>query len=84
MNYASASYFHNILAIESIESCSEPPVSKNDLTVKKRFNVSTSFLSSSKRSSTFHKVLTGKVIIIPARHSGHVSSTLLHSVLSHE
>ena len=39
------------------------------------FNVNAIFSSLSKSSSTFHKILQEKKIIMPARHSEHVSSS---------
>ena len=74
MKHASATSFYKILTTSSIESCAEPSTLKNKHNVKKKFNVSTILSSSRKSSSTFHKFLQEKQIIMPARHSDHVSS----------
>ena len=53
-------------------------------TMKKEFNMSTILSSSRKSSSTFHKTLQEKQIIIPARHSEHFPSSFAHIILSDE
>ena len=76
--------FPKILATLSKESFAETSASKNEPTVKKGFNLNNIFSSSSKISSTFHKVLREKRSITPTRHSENFSSAFAHSISSHD
>ena len=73
MNDTYTPSFPKILTVPSIESCAELSALKNEPAMKKHFDVSTIFSSSRKISSTFHKVLQEKQMIMPARHSDYVS-----------
>ena len=52
-NHASTHYLSKTLTVPSIESCTESSASKKETTMNKLHNVSTIFLSSRKRHSTF-------------------------------
>ena len=64
---ASTPSFPRILITFSIESCLEPCPPKKNATAKKELTINNIFSSLKKISSTFHKILEEKGVIIPAR-----------------